>query len=199
MKAILILSLVCLTFSVWGPVDKIKNSNSEHSCVEYNYYGEPDSLSDCVDLSLNYQNDNGKVRYADRCCFVRYQNNGAETKMCFPLKEELYMDIVESKRQLEDVCSRYNNGTLKPEGKRWKIYQFDSEEEKNEPIVIYDDQLAGLNCMSFWDNYSKFIACSDDKKIHLYEYGINVAIRHISSPTMHSIPYCMIHPNGKFF
>ena len=80
-----------------------------------------------------------------------------------------------------------------------KIYQFDSEEEKNEPIVIYDDQLAGLNCMSFWDNYSKFIACSDDKKIHLYEYGINVAIRHISSPTMHSIPYCMIHPNGKFF
>ena len=124
MKTILILSLVCLTFSVWGPVDKIKNSNSEYSCVNYNHLGEPDSLSDCVDLSLNYQNDNGKVRYADRCCFVRYQNNGAETKMCFPLKEELYMDITESIRQLEDLCTKEENGENE-EGKRCKIYQLD--------------------------------------------------------------------------
>ena len=124
MKAILILSLVCLTFSVWGPVDKIKNSNSEHSCVEYNYYGEPDSLSDCVDLSLNYEDDNDKVRYADRCCFLRYQNNGVETKRCFPLKEEHYMDITESIRQLEDQCTEEENGENE-EGKRCKIYQLD--------------------------------------------------------------------------
>ena len=122
MKAILILSLVCLTFSVWGPVDKIKNSQTSESCNPG--YTTPDSLSDCVDLSLNYQNDNGKVRYADRCCFLRYQNNGVETKRCFPLKEEYYMDITESIRQLEDQCTEEENGENE-EGKRCKIYQLD--------------------------------------------------------------------------
>ena len=122
MKTILILSLVCLTFSVWGPVDKIKNSQTDDVCDPY--YTDPDSLSDCVDLSLNYQNDNGKVRYADRCCFLRYQNNGVETKRCFPLKEEYYMDITESIRQLEDQCTEEENGENE-EGKRCKIYQLD--------------------------------------------------------------------------
>ena len=29
MKTILIFSLICFTLSVWGPVDKIKNSNTD--------------------------------------------------------------------------------------------------------------------------------------------------------------------------
>ena len=120
MKTILIFSLICFTLSVWGPVDKIKNSNSERTCG----LTLPDSLSDCVDLNLKFELDDGKTRYADRCCFLRYQNNGVETKRCFPLKEEHYMDITESIRQLEDQCTEEENGENE-EGKRCKIYQLD--------------------------------------------------------------------------
>ena len=79
MKTILILSLVCLTFSVWGPVEKIKNSQTDDVCDPD--YTDPDSLSDCVDLNLKVT-DNGKTRYADRCCFLRIQGN----RNCIPIR-----------------------------------------------------------------------------------------------------------------
>ena len=120
MKTILILSLVCLTFSVWGPVDKIKNSQTSESCNPG--YTTPDSLSDCVDLNLKVTDeDTGKTHYADRCCFLRIQRNGNLYNLCYPLTEEHYLDITERIRQLEDQCS----SSLDEEGKRCKIYQLD--------------------------------------------------------------------------
>ena len=62
MKTILILSLVCLTFSVWGPVDKIKNSQTDDVCDPN--YTDPDSLSDCVDLNLKVT-EKGKTIIGD--------------------------------------------------------------------------------------------------------------------------------------
>ena len=119
MKTILILSLVCLTFSVWGPVDKIKNSQTSESCNPG--YTTPDSLSDCVDLNLKVTDeDTGKTHYADRCCFLRIQGNGNLLNLCYPLTEEQYLDITERIRQLEDECS-----SSLDEGKRCKIYQLD--------------------------------------------------------------------------
>ena len=124
MKTILILSLVCLTFSVWGPVDKIKNSQTSESCNPG--YTTPDSLSDCVDLNLQLTNeDTGKTEYADRCCFMRFQYYGKSTKSCVPLTEELYMDITDTIRKLEDDCTKelYEDSNI--EGGRCKIYQLD--------------------------------------------------------------------------
>ena len=118
MKTILILSLVCLTFSVWGPVDKIKNSQTDDVCEPD--LTDPDSLSDCVDLKLKVT-EKGKTRYADRCCFLRIQRNGNLYNLCYPLTEEHYLDITERIRQLEDQCS----SSLDEEGKRCKIYQLD--------------------------------------------------------------------------
>ena len=122
MKTILILSLVCLTFSVWGPVDKIKNSQTDDVCDPY--YTDPDSLSDCVDLNLKVT-ENGKTHYADRCCFIRFQYYGKSTKSCVPLTEELYMDITDTIRKLEDDCTKnlYEDSNI--EGGRCKIYQLD--------------------------------------------------------------------------
>ena len=123
MKTILILSLVCLTFSVWGPVDKIKNSQTGTACLS-KY--DPDSLSDCVDLNLKVTDeDTGKNEYADRCCFIRYQYYGNSRKSCIPLTEEMYMDITETIRRLEDEWSKGINENLNTEGIRLKIYQLD--------------------------------------------------------------------------
>ena len=124
MKTILILSLVCLTFSVWGPVDKIKNSQTSATCISTDV--DPDSLSDCVDLNLKVTDkDTGKTDYADRCCFMRLQYYGNPIKSCVPLTEELYMDITDTIRKLEDDCTKnlYEDSNI--EGGRCKIYQLD--------------------------------------------------------------------------
>ena len=116
MKTILIFSLICFTLSVWGPVDKIKNSNSERTCG----LTLPDSLSDCVDLNLKFELDDGKTRYADRCCFVRYQEEGEVNKRCLPLPEEAYLDITETIKEIEKEWSKTTT-----EGEYTKIYQLD--------------------------------------------------------------------------
>ena len=119
MKTILLFSLICFTLSVWGPVDKIKNSNTEDVCDPLT--ATANSLSDCVDLNLKVTDeDTGKTHYADRCCFLRIQGNGNLLNLCYPLTEEQYLDITERIRQLEDECS-----SSLDEGKRCKIYQLD--------------------------------------------------------------------------
>ena len=115
MKTILIFSLICFTFCVWGPVDKIKNSNSEVTCGST----LPDSPSDCVDLNLKVTY-NGKTRYADRCCYVRYQKEGEIKSMCFPLPEEEYLDITEAIKGFE---KSFDDDST--DGKDVKVYQFD--------------------------------------------------------------------------
>ena len=116
MKTILIFSLICFTLSVWGPVDKIKNSNSERTCG----LTSPDSPSDCVDLNLKFELDDGKNLYADRCCYVRYQEEGIIKKICVPLPEENYLDITETIKEFEK-----NWDDDRTDGKKIKVYQFD--------------------------------------------------------------------------
>ena len=117
MKTILIFSLICFTLSVWGPVDKIKNSNSNNTC---GYVG-PESMSECVDAKLGITDEEtGKTRYADRCCYVRFQYNGAMNSMCWPLREQEYMDITETIKEFEKDW-----GGDSTDGKDCKVYQFD--------------------------------------------------------------------------
>ena len=116
MKTILIFSLICFTLSVWGPVDKIKNSNSGEECLKF---GGVESLSECVDLNLKVEID-GKTHYADRCCFVRYQKEGKITNMCVPLPEEEYLDITEAIKGFE---KSFDDDST--DGKYVKVYQFD--------------------------------------------------------------------------
>ena len=122
MKSILIFSLVCFTFCVWGPADKIANSNSNSSCIPLpTFSSPPESLSECVDRRLNVLNN-----YFDRCCYVRYQYDGKMNSTCFPLKEEDYLDITESIREFEEnFKSLYAEEDVDIEGKQCKVYQFD--------------------------------------------------------------------------
>ena len=119
MKSILIFSLVCFTFCVWGPADKIANSNSNSSCNPF--YSSPESLSECVDRRLYVQGI-----YFDRCCYVRYQYDGQMGTKCVPLKEENYLDITQTIREFEEnYKSLFAEEDVDIEGKQCKVYQFD--------------------------------------------------------------------------
>ena len=121
MKSILIFSLVCFTFCVWGPVDKIANSNSNSSCNPLPIFTPPESLSECVDRRLYVQGI-----YFDRCCYVRYQYDGQMGTKCVPLKEENYLDITQTIREFEEnYKSLFAEEDVDIEGKQCKVYQFD--------------------------------------------------------------------------
>jgi pre-mRNA-processing factor 17 len=78
-----------------------------------------------------------------------------------------------------------------------KIIQYDGKSGKE--IQSYDEHLGAINTLSFIDNNRKFVSTSDDKKIFIWEYGLPVVVKHISEPSMHSIPAVSLHPNGKYF
>ena len=112
MKTSIILFLIFISFSYQEPADE-RRANSPDYCGNED---SQNSLSDCVDSKLPYR--------MNRCCFLRYQEDGVEYKNCTALTEEQYLDIVETKRQIEDNhFNTYYKG--KTEGKRIKVYQLE--------------------------------------------------------------------------
>ena len=78
-----------------------------------------------------------------------------------------------------------------------KILQFDIN--SGQITQTYDEHLGSINTLTFIDSNRKFVSTSDDKKIFIWEFGLPVVVKHISEPTMHSIPATVLHPNGKYF
>lgn len=78
-----------------------------------------------------------------------------------------------------------------------KIVQYDIN--SGQQVQSYDEHLGAINTLTFIDNNRKFVSTSDDKKIFIWEYGLPVVVKHISEPSMHSIPATALHPNGKYF
>ena len=111
MKKTLILFLICISFTnqSFGPTEK-RRADSPGSCG-----GTPSSTSDCVDLKLSGYTD-------EKCCYIRYQVEGAEEKRCIALTSEDYLDIVEFKRNYEDKYYE-NNYKYVSEGQRIKVYE----------------------------------------------------------------------------
>ena len=129
MKAILIFSLICLTFSIWGPAEEAARTGT--FCDSRN---SPESSSDCVDLSLyGTAKFTDKKKYYDRCCFVRFQLYGYMSAECKALTEEEYLDIVQTKKDLEKYYDERYRDEMIPilfdetntEGYSTKIYQID--------------------------------------------------------------------------
>ena len=130
MKTILIISLICFAFSIWGPAEEAARTGTFCESSK----NDPESSSDCVDLSLygkaRFKNEK---KYFDRCCFVRFQLFGIEDKECRALTEEEYLDIVETKKNMEKEYDKYYRdeaipiyyGETSTEGYRTKIYQID--------------------------------------------------------------------------
>ena len=130
MKTILIFSLICFTFSIWGPAEEAARTGKFCESSK----NDPESSSDCVDLSLYGQaRFKNEKKYFDRCCFVRFQLFGIGGLQCRALTEEQYLDIVETKKNMEkeydenyrDEFAPLFGGGTNTEGYRTKIYQID--------------------------------------------------------------------------
>ena len=103
MKNILTICLICFALSATipddekGPAYNPKHPQSDRFC--HSSDGTPTGVSDCVDSLLWNEERN---RYADRCCYMRYQKNGEMFARCIGLTEEQYMDISETIRRFEE-------------------------------------------------------------------------------------------------
>ena len=135
MKNILTICLICFALSETvtedekGPAYNLKHAQSDKLCHDTSR-GTPTGVSDCVD-SLLWISDLG--RYADRCCYMRYQKNGEMFARCVALTEVQYMDISETMRRFEkgeSLTKKYFSkdsvaDDVESESENSKIYQLD--------------------------------------------------------------------------
>lgn len=64
-------------------------------------------------------------------------------------------------------------------------------------VQTYDQHMGAVNAVCFVDDGRRFVSSADDKVLRMWEYGVPVVIRHVSDATSHSMPFLMLHPNGK--
>ena len=135
MKNILTICLICFALSETvtedqkGPAYNLKHAQSDKLCHDRSR-GIPTGVSDCVD-SLLWVGE--RERYADRCCYMRYQKNGEMFAICVALTEVQYMDISETMRRFEKgeaLTKKYFSKDdvaygLESEFENSKIYQLD--------------------------------------------------------------------------
>ena len=119
MKTFLILCLICFTLNYGGPTGVGRYSSSGTACNGI----IPENPADWVDLNLLV---GGK--YYDRCCYVRFVLLGSAGRFCANLTEEKYLDIVETKEDLEKQLDEQLLGFVgieNTEGYHTKIYQIE--------------------------------------------------------------------------
>ena len=130
MKIILIFSLIYFTLSIWGPAEEAARIGDFCGLSSFN----PNTSSDCVDRNLyGLHWKTSKYKYLDRCCFVRFQLYGYMSAECKALTEEEYLDIVQTKKDLEKYYDERYRDEMIPilfdetntEGYSTKIYQID--------------------------------------------------------------------------
>ena len=63
----------------------------------------------------------------------------------------------------------------------------------------YNEHLQTVHSLTFIDDARRFVSTSDDKKVLIWEYGLPVVVKHITDPSLHSIPAVTLHPSGRHF
>lgn len=69
----------------------------------------------------------------------------------------------------------------------------------NEILQTYNHHLGSVNDLLFLNDGTKFISTSEDKTIRVWEININIPIKLISDPTLHSMPILRLHPTEEYF
>lgn len=77
-----------------------------------------------------------------------------------------------------------------------RMYQVDAA--SGGVVQEYDYHLSGVNTITFTDGGEHMVSTSDDKKMLVWDWGIPVPIKYISSPDMHSMPAASLSPSGRF-
>lgn len=65
-------------------------------------------------------------------------------------------------------------------------------------FLIWLWRAAAVNTLTFVDQNRRFVSTSDDKTIRVWEWDIPVDFKYIADPSMHSMPYVALSPNGKW-
>jgi pre-mRNA-processing factor 17 len=76
-----------------------------------------------------------------------------------------------------------------------KIEHYDIE--KHECLQTYDHHLGSINSITFLEN-KRFMSTSEDKTARVWDIQINIPIKIISDPSLHSMPVTRVHPDGKY-
>ena len=77
-----------------------------------------------------------------------------------------------------------------------KIHHFDlSSESYKDPIQTYDHHQSSVNFLMAVDSNKRFLSTSDDKSVRIWDWQINIPIKIISEPDLHSIPRGIVSRN----
>lgn len=78
-----------------------------------------------------------------------------------------------------------------------RIHHYDlSSETYNDPIQTYDHHQSSVNFLMAVDSNKRFLSTSDDKSVRIWDWQINIPIKIISEPDLHSIPRGVVAGNG---
>lgn len=68
-----------------------------------------------------------------------------------------------------------------------------------DPIQVYTHHLGAINSLTAVDNNKRFLLTADDKSVRIWDWQINIPVKVISDPTLHSIPrVALLPPLGDF-
>ena len=101
MKQIILIS--ALIYSVVSSERALNMVIREGDSCETGELDNDSGVSGCVDRDL-YANDSD-IRYYDRCCYIRYMEEGQMQGSCMGIRREQYMDIVDAIDYLERTHS----------------------------------------------------------------------------------------------
>lgn len=160
---------------------KIWNVYNQRNCVQ-TYSGHSAGIRD-----ICFSNDGDKFLSAGYDNYVKYWDT--ETGKCigrFNSGSTPYCVKLNPKEQNEFICGQSNN----------KIVQWDIRQ--NRIVQYYEEHLGPVNTVTFIDENRRFVSTSDDKKLFVWEYGIPVVVKHVSDPSIHSMPATSLSPSGKW-
>jgi pre-mRNA-processing factor 17 len=68
-----------------------------------------------------------------------------------------------------------------------------------DPIQVYTHHLGAINSLTAVDNNTRFLLTADDKSVRIWDWQINIPVKVISDPTLHSMPrVALLPPLGDF-
>jgi len=108
-----------------------------------------------------------------------------------------------SDRGVTPVCVQFQEGGSGVEheflvgNSNGSIEQFDTRCPETSAVQTYRSHLGSVDTLVFLDGGKRFVSSSDDKSLHVWEYGVPVVVKYIAEPDMYSMPACARHPSGR--